>query len=518
MIPIGTVLGNKYRLLRLLGDGGMGSVYEAQHEKLGTLVALKVLHPELTRRPNIVERFLQEARVSAQIRSPHIVQVTDVDQTSDGVAYLVMELLQGEPLSRVLERDRKLPITAACDYTLQILEALEAAHALGVVHRDLKPENVFVTTLAGKRVLKLIDFGIAKVKRDDAAARGNLTMAGVTMGTAEYMAPEQAFSADKADVRSDLYAVGVMLYEMISGTRPVMGEDARVIAMKVERGEITPLVHIAPDVPQKIAGLCHRAMAPRPELRFQSATEMRLALEAAVQQGRSIVGSPAPAVTPAPAPAIDPALADVPAGPTTQRGAPLIYSPAPPAGATPVTNEPPPVMMAQLPPPAPMPTTPPVRRRSSNAGMWALLIGVPLLLGVGIVAAIAMSNRDDSHTVTPLPTVTSTATVTTDPTATSTSTGIDPLKPLNNTQPPLPNYTGTVVRPTVDGGGAIASDGGAPPPSDAGSQQANPFGLPSGLPSGFTLPPFDAGTISLPPMPSGFSIPGFGQPPPNNGN
>ncbi len=481
----------------------MGAVYEAQHEKLGTHVAVKILHQELTRRPNIVERFLQEARVSAQIKSPHIVQVTDVDQTPDGIAYIVMELLQGEPLSRVLERDRKLPVTSACDYTSQILEALEAAHGLGVVHRDLKPENVFVTTLAGKRVLKLIDFGIAKVKRDDQAARGNLTMAGVTMGTAEYMAPEQAFSADKADVRSDLYAVGVMLYEMISGTRPVMGDDARVIAMKVERGEITPLVRVAPDVPQKIAGLCHRAMAPRPEIRFQSATEMRLALETALQQGQSIVG--APAVTPAPS-----GEADAPP-PTTQRTAPLMFTASPPVGATPVGGEPAP-MMPQLPPPAPMTTTPPVRRRSrNNTGMWALLIVGPLLLGIGIVVAIAASKHDDPHPLTPLPPVTNTATAV-DPTGTSVPNGIDPLKPLNNTQPPLPNTNGTViVRPSADSGAVNVSDGGV---IEAGSLNNNPFGLPSGLPSGFTLPPFDAGGLSFPPMPSGFQIPGFGQPPP----
>src|SRR5580698_5778425 len=155
----GDVLRGKYRLVRLLGDGGMGSVYEALHAGLGTRVAIKVLHPDLARRPGLVERFLREARVSAQIKSPNVVQVMDVEATEDGVAYIVMELLEGEPLSAVLERQGKLGVGAACDYAGQILRALEAAHALGVVHRDLKPENVFVIS-SNPPFLKLIDFGI----------------------------------------------------------------------------------------------------------------------------------------------------------------------------------------------------------------------------------------------------------------------------------------------------------------------------------------------------------------------
>jgi len=139
VIGIGSVVNGKYRLTRLLGDGGMGSVYEAEHTVLGTRVAIKVLHPELAGRSGLVERFLQEARVAAQIRSPHVVHVTDVDRTSDGHAYIVMDLLEGEPLSSVLDRQHKLPTGTACEYALQILAALEAAHALGVIHRDLKP-------------------------------------------------------------------------------------------------------------------------------------------------------------------------------------------------------------------------------------------------------------------------------------------------------------------------------------------------------------------------------------------
>ena len=290
MIEVGSVVNGKYRLTRLLGEGGMGTVYEAEHGGLGTRVAIKVLHPDLARRSGLVERFLQEARVAAQIRSLHVVQVTDVDRTSEGQAYIVMELLNGEPLSVVLGRQPRLPPPIACEYADQVLQALEAAHALGIIHRDLKPENVFVTVTGERPLLKLIDFGIAKARPTDPHQR-SLTVAGVVMGTAEYMAPEQARSADKVDARSDLYAVGVLLYEMLAGARPVTGDDARVVALKVERGEVVPLVQAAPDVPREIAGLVHRAMAARPDLRFSTATEMRVALES-LATGRRTRASP----------------------------------------------------------------------------------------------------------------------------------------------------------------------------------------------------------------------------------
>ncbi len=195
MIGIGTVIQGKYRLVRALGDGGMGSVFEAQHVVLGSRVAVKVLHPEMLRRTELVERFLQEARVVAQIHSAHVVQVLDVDRTPEGEAYIVMELLEGESLAGALDRQPKLAVMTACEYARQILDALESAHALGIIHRDLKPENVFVTFAGGVATLKLIDFGIAKAARANPARKG-LTVAGVAMGTAEYMAPEQARSAD----------------------------------------------------------------------------------------------------------------------------------------------------------------------------------------------------------------------------------------------------------------------------------------------------------------------------------
>jgi eukaryotic-like serine/threonine-protein kinase len=272
----GDVVHGKYRLTRPLGDGGMGTIFEARHEVLGTRLALKFLHPELARRPGLVARFLQEARVSATLRSPHIVHVSDMEQGGQGV-FLVMELLEGETLQSVIDRRRKLEVLVALDVTLQMLAGLEVAHRAGVVHRDLKPDNVFLVTTPEGILVKLLDFGIAKLKAAPEFQRG-LTRPGVVMGTPEYMAPEQAFSADAVDPRADLYALGVLLFEMLSGQRPVAGDDARSIALHVTRGHVTPLQSLEPTLPAGLVAAIHRAMAPDPSHRFANAAEMRKAL------------------------------------------------------------------------------------------------------------------------------------------------------------------------------------------------------------------------------------------------
>jgi serine/threonine protein kinase len=492
VIGIGSVVNGKYRLTRLLGDGGMGSVYEAQHTVLGTRVAIKVLHPELARRTGLVERFLQEARVAAQIRSPHVVHVTDVDRTPDGQAYIVMDLLEGEPLSSVLERQHKLPVATACLYALQILEALEAAHALGVIHRDLKPENVFVTFVAGKPALKLIDFGIAKARRADQQQK-NLTVAGVVMGTAEYMSPEQARSADKVDARADIYAAGVMLYEMIAGTRPVSGEDARIIAFKVEQGDIIPLVRVAPDVPREIAGLVHRAMAARPELRFATATEMRLAIEKARRVGTAVLGAPA--------------MMSAPPGFTTAAG----MQQSPTAAATggegpesvPVhTMRAPPIASALAPaafggaavPAGPSPGDGRPARHRRNAPLVAA-VAIPVLLGAGVVGVLAATGTWASSPTATVPL--STPRIDRDeeaaaglPGTAATTRPISDVPKLVPTRPattPVAPHALPSARPTA----SAVADAASPPP----------FFLPPTLPS--ALPPFP----SVLPFPTNFPMP-----------
>jgi serine/threonine protein kinase len=477
----------------------MGSVYEATHELLGTRVAIKILHSELVRRTGLIDRFLQEARVAAQIKSAHVVHVTDVDRTPEGSAFIVMELLEGEPLSSTLDRQAKLPIATASDFVVQILDALEAAHALGVTHRDLKPENVFVTYQGAKPVLKLIDFGIAKL-RTNAPGERSLTVAGMLMGTAEYMAPEQAYSADKVDARSDLYAVGVMLYEMIAGKRPVSGADARVIAAKVERGDVTPLVHAVPDVPREIAGLVHRAMAARPELRFASATEMRLALEAAIAGKRSATAAIA-APTPAPSKF------------ATMQTAPVQAAFATPAGATPATDAAPrteragPIgYPATTPGPqmSPSAVTPPPgrsRQRSGGKGKWALVL-IPLLAGAGGVVAWVVTTQN-SPPAAPLPAPT------TPPTWTAPSSAAAPTPPASISAPPVATLLPSPQTPSP------SPRPGARPPRAAGSASASASGgagevpytpPPFEIPGGFGFPTAsDGGPTLLPfPVPSGF--------------
>jgi len=534
------VLSSKYRLSRLLGEGGMGAVYEATHEVLGTRVAVKVLHQDLARRSGLIERFLQEAMVAARIQSENVVHVMDVERSSEGYAFMVMELLQGEPLSGVLDRARRLDEKTSCDYARQILLALEAAHALGVVHRDLKPENVFVTYAGQRPVLKLIDFGIAKLKRTEAGAK-NLTVAGVLMGTPEYMAPEQAYSADAVDVRADLYAVGVMLYEMLAGSRPVSGEDGRIIALKVERGEITPLVRALPSVKPEIAGLVHRAMAFRRELRFGSATEMRLALEAA-QAARTgqiperapevagkvstgtMMGAPIAALASTQRPAIDPRLAEVPAGSGTVV-APAGSAPEPAAaagsyGPPPAGAYGPPAASAYGAPPVGAPPHAPamvpsaphvVPQKRSSFPLVPVLIAGSLLLGAAIAGALVVSSQSDTPTPVPVPVPplpTTPAATAPDPHPT-TLPNTPPLTPTLTPQPaqPTPAQPGPTTRPSTSptappsGTGTVAPAPSLPFPQIPSSLPT--FTVPTGWPSvpvipGFPVPPSPVAPTSNP--------------------
>src|SRR5439155_127934 len=230
-LPEGTVIDGKYRVRRRLAEGGMGAVFLADHLFLAKPVALKLLHAELSNQPDASERFIREARAASAIEHQNIVRVSDFGRAADGQLYLVMELLHGHTLAKELDGGNPLTPTRASFVACEVLRGLEAAHARGIVHRDLKPENVFIAPRpdGGDDAIKLLDFGIAHVA-PSGEAQGRLTKSGAIMGTPLYMAPEQIRGQRDLDARVDLYATGVMLYEMLAGRTPYGGHTFGQIA------------------------------------------------------------------------------------------------------------------------------------------------------------------------------------------------------------------------------------------------------------------------------------------------
>ena len=271
---LGTVVGGRYYIRRLCGEGGMGRVYEAEHIDIGRRVALKILHPAYSQTPDLVERLRREARAASKISHPNVVDVTDSGTTPDGAFFFVMEYLEGLELGELIYREKRFDIRRTLIIGTQICRALQAAHEVNVIHRDLKPENVLILKRDGQpNFVKVLDFGIAKNGTEDLAesqgGQRRLTHPGMTMGTPEYMAPEQA-SGKPADPRSDVYAVGGLLYEMLTGNPPYEGSNFMEILHKKANSMPAPLSSVRNDVPAQLEMLIMRAMAKDPEQRPQS--------------------------------------------------------------------------------------------------------------------------------------------------------------------------------------------------------------------------------------------------------
>ena len=269
-LDIGSEIDGRYRIIELIGEGGMGKVYLAEHVEIGKRVALKVLHPSYSRMPDLVERFRREARAASKIGHPNIVDVTDSGATNDGSVYFVMEYLEGVELGSVIEREGAIDVARALRITGQICRALSAAHREGIIHRDLKPENIFLITRGGEAdVVKVLDFGIAKTTEAEAARERRLTSPGMAMGTPEYMAPEQA-AGRPADARTDIYSLGAIMYEMTTGLPPYSGDNFMEILTK--KATIDPPVPISvrTDLPLPVSELVTAAMARNPDDRPQS--------------------------------------------------------------------------------------------------------------------------------------------------------------------------------------------------------------------------------------------------------
>ncbi len=362
---------DRYKLERLLGQGGFGSVYRARHVHTDANVALKLLKKELGADQSMIDRFMREAKAAGAVGSEHIVGVLDAGVT-DGQAFLALELLEGWDLKDLVVREGAAPERIVA-ITVQVLDALAAAHAKGIVHRDMKPANVFVVQKAGRDFIKLLDFGISKMHADPGAPSG-LTMTGMAMGTPAYMAPEQFFDARSVDGRADLYSVAVMLYELLAKRLPFDAQSYAELIVKVRTEVPPPLASVMPGLPAQLCAVVDKGLAREKEQRWQSAQQMADALRTATAPGWSAGRSHA---TPMP---VRSPIADTPSMLTGKTAAPrpmgaASFGPTPaPVVAVPTAPTPPPSFGGGPLPVAPQPAA------SSGKSTW-----IWVLVGLGIV-------------------------------------------------------------------------------------------------------------------------------------
>jgi eukaryotic-like serine/threonine-protein kinase len=273
----GDVLAGKYRVERVLGEGGMGVVLAAQHLQLETRVAIKLLLPELLASPEAVSRFVREARAAARITNEHVVRVTDVGTLESGAPYMVMEYLDGVDLASALKADGPMSIKQAVELLLEACEALAEAHALGIVHRDLKPANLFwVNRSDGQRILKVLDFGISKLLH--APLTGMNTKTSALLGTPHYMSPEQMTSSRTVDARTDIWALGIILYQLLVNEVPFGGDTLPAVCISVATDPPPPIRSRRPDVSPALEAVILRCLQKDPNQRFASVGDFALAL------------------------------------------------------------------------------------------------------------------------------------------------------------------------------------------------------------------------------------------------
>lgn len=275
----GERIAGKYEIERVIGTGGVGIVVAARHLTLGQTVAIKFLLPGAAHDKNDVLRFEREAQSAVQLKNEHVAQVYDVGQLEDGSPYMVLEYLDGQDLGNVLRASGPLPIVEAVGYMLQICEAVAEAHSIGMVHRDLKPSNFFLTYRRdGFPLIKVLDFGIAKYRIELEQQDVSLTQTRALLGSPVYMSPEQVRSARSVDHRSDIWSLGVCLFELLTDAVPFGGETVTGVAAAVSADPVPPIARYRPDVPEALALVIERCLAKHPDDRYQSVAELAEAL------------------------------------------------------------------------------------------------------------------------------------------------------------------------------------------------------------------------------------------------
>jgi eukaryotic-like serine/threonine-protein kinase len=411
-VPIGELVAGKYRIERIIGQGGMGVVVAAMHEQLGQRVAIKMLLQEAKASPNAIARFMREARAAASIRGEHVARVLDVGELDGGAPYIVMEYLEGRDLSETLSKDGPLPVEEAVAFVLQACEAIAEAHAAGIIHRDLKPSNLFVTAGPdGTPLVKVLDFGISKALLTSGSGSGSenkLTTTSSFVGSPVYSPPEQLVQSSDVDARADIWSIGTILFEALAGRAPFVGDSVMHVASRIFNEAPTPLSELRPDLPPELSAVVMRCLRKRREERYSDVSELALAL-APFAPGHSVSAERIARIVAASLPGsrVAAALAD------TQHDAKA------PSGDTPHA-----LVSAQTPPPA-------GSRRRTLLALAGLVAGTVL---VAVLAVGRNNSESPAHLVPVAPSVVPQAAAVT----------------LVEPSPPPPSATASVAVPTVE--------------------------------------------------------------------
>jgi serine/threonine protein kinase len=379
VVPLGSVLDGRYRVDAVLGKGGMGRVYKGEHTGIGRAVAIKVLHPDLGRNKEAAARFQREALASGRLDHPNIVGVSDFGVMEDGSLYLVMEALEGEGLGARLERDKRVPWPESADIMRQVLAGLRHAHDKGVVHRDIKPDNIFLATKDGERIIKILDFGIAKLyagSGDDPA----MTRAGLTVGTPAYLSPEQAVGGEIKPA-SDLYSLSVVFFEMLTGRAPFEDKDPLQIMTAHVSRDVPTFAEVAPDlrVPPALEAVIRRGLEKMQADRFGTANEYLAQLDNVLRDAGIAIaprGSGAVSIPPMTPAHGSPVATPMPFTPSSRAG-----TSAPTASFTPMPfNK------------VPRAATAPSDSHEPIPKKWLWIAGIVLVAAIAIAIALKVSS------------------------------------------------------------------------------------------------------------------------------